>query len=319
MGLNRIKRNKSDNYTHMCNLIMREKNISLKAKGLYAMVMSLPDEWVFSVDGMVAISKEESGAIYTAIKELISEGYCKRQMVVEKGRFVGCEYTFYEEKQKVETEEPHSEKPHRDFPHTENREENKLINKINNSSINTPINLNNKKRLSNDNQKVDELFDKFWEEYDYKKSKKDAIKAWDKLTDADKEIAIKAIPLYKQDCKHYQRSMQHPATYLNKRTFEDDFNIIPEYYQNDENDNSTEARYKRYMIKTFPNLIYHRNPLTFEQYMYFVEEYNESGRNYVNESLEKLNTMEINQFISIEQGLKRLLKESKEDRVYGDE
>ena len=53
--------------------------------------------------------------------------------------------------------------------------------------------------------------------------------------------------------------------------------------------------------------------------MYFVEEYNESGRNYVNESLEKLNTMEINQFISIEQGLKRLLKESKEDRVYGDE
>ena len=175
------------------------------------------------------------------------------------------------------------------------------------------------KRLSNDNQKVDELFDKFWEEYDYKKSKKDAIQAWNKLTDAEKEIAIKAIPFYKQDCKHFQRSMQHPATYLRKRTFEDDFNIIPEYYQNDENDNSTEARYKRYMIKTFPNLIYHRNPLTFEQYMYFVEEYNESGRNYVNESLEKLNTMEINQFISIEQGLKRLLNESKEDRVYGDE
>ena len=190
-----------------------------------------------------------------------------------------------------------------------------MDNNINNKEDNNI----NKKRLSNDNQKVDELFDKFWEEYDYKKSKKDAIKNWNKLTDADKEIAIKAIPLYKQDCKHYQRSMQHPATYLSKRTFEDDFNIIPEYYQNDANDNSTEARYKRYMIKTFPNLIYHRNPLTFEQYMYFVEEYNESGRNYVNESLEKLNTMEINQFISIEQGLKRLLKESKEDRVYGDE
>lgn len=180
-------------------------------------------------------------------------------------------------------------------------------------------NIKENKRLSNDNPKTDESFDKFWEAYGYKKSKQSAFNAWKRLSDKDKKKALENIPLYLQDCKRNQRSIQYPATYLNKKTFNDDFDTIPEYYQNNENDTSTEARYKRYMIQNFRNLIYHRNPLTFEQYIYLVEEYNESDMNIVSEALEKLCGMEYNQFISIEFGLKKILKEMKEERVYGNE
>ena len=308
MGLNRIKRNKSDNYTHMCNLIMREKNISLKAKGLYAMVMSLPDEWVFSVDGMVAISKEESGAIYTAIKELISEGYCKRQMVVEKGRFVGCEYTFYEEKQKVETEEPHSEKPHRDFPHTENREENKLINKINNSSINTPINLNNKKRLSNDNQKKEysDDFISFWSLY-HNGGKQQAYKAWNKLSAGEKQKAINLVDDYLKYCKYKGRTIKDTSSYLNQKGFNEDWLATPEYYVVQDTDNERVTKFKRYMADNHQALIFHRNPLTFEQANECIEKFTFSQTEW---AMNKLKQRDIHQYFSIAKGIEAIVSDN---------
>lgn len=285
MALNRVKRNKTDNYTHMCNLIMREKNISLKAKGLYAMVMSLPDDWIFSVDGMVAISKEESGAIYTAIKELINEGYCKRQMVVEKGRYVGCEYIFFEERQKIEKEEPHSEKPHRDFPHTENREENKLINNTNSSSINTPTELNNKKELSSDNSKnkYSEEFEHFWKLYDYVRGKQKAYAKWNKLSDADKQKAIDAIPAYKEDCIRNKRDMQYAATYLYNHTFEDDFSAKPKraFYDILESDTDRVKGFKKWMREKFPDIENTGLPLSFEDGKELIERYRTEDVEYV--------------------------------------
>lgn len=89
---------------------------------------------------------------------------------------------------------------------------------------------NIKESVSNDTPKKEgELFeeqysfDDFWDSYGYKKSKKDAVKAWNKLSDNDKRDAISAIPAYKEDCKIHNRNMQHPATYLNGRTWEDEF------------------------------------------------------------------------------------------------
>lgn len=309
--------NKTKGFGSIPRDVVYDNELSDRARFVYVYMACKPENWEFYQDKVAAELGYGKDTLRKYLDELIVRGWITENEQQNDGKF-GCLEYVIEVKRKV------GNLPIRKKADSEKTRNGKIPNQRNIDNISSKQSLSDNKeieikRLSNDNQKVDELFIKFWEEYDYKKSKKDAIKAWDKLTDAEKEIAIKAIPLYKQDCKHYQRSMQHPATYLNKRTFEDDFNIIPEYYQNDENDNSTEARYKRYMIKTFPNLIYHRNPLTFEQYMYFVEEYNESGRNYVNESLEKLNTMEVNQFMSIEQGLKRLLKESEEDRVYGDE
>lgn len=69
----------------------------------------------------------------------------------------------------------------------------------------------------------DELFEKFWESYGYKKGKQPCQKAWKRLTKQDKESAIAAIGKYKEDCRENQRQMKHPTTYLNQRTWEDDF------------------------------------------------------------------------------------------------
>lgn len=67
-------------------------------------------------------------------------------------------------------------------------------------------------------------FDTFWNAYGYKKSKPQALKAWNKLSDKDKKAAMDAIEPYKRDCAINGRNMKYPATYLNGQTWEDDFN-----------------------------------------------------------------------------------------------
>ena len=113
-----------------------------------------------------------------------------------------------------------------DFPKMENAisKNGKSNNIINNNNLIENNIIENKKRLSNDNQKMpDELFISFWEKYGYKRGKKDAVAAWKKLSKQDKEEAIEAISVYKEDCRICERQMRQPSVYLNKRTWEDDF------------------------------------------------------------------------------------------------
>lgn len=70
---------------------------------------------------------------------------------------------------------------------------------------------------------VEISFEEFWNAYGYKKSKTQAERAWNRLSSADKTNAFSSIPDYKRDCQACGRSMKYPATYLNGRTWEDDF------------------------------------------------------------------------------------------------
>lgn len=67
--------NKSRDYTVMSNRHLRDKNLSLKAKGLLSVVLSLPDDWDYSVSGLCAVCGEGETAIKSALKELKSNGY----------------------------------------------------------------------------------------------------------------------------------------------------------------------------------------------------------------------------------------------------
>ena len=70
--------------------------MSLKAKGLLALCLSLPDDWDYSMNGLVAISKENITAIKSGLKELEKHGHLKiNKLKGEKGRFV-YEYVIYE-------------------------------------------------------------------------------------------------------------------------------------------------------------------------------------------------------------------------------
>ena len=70
-----IRISKSKNYTVMSNIHLRDKNISLKAKGLLSVALSLPDDWNYSLSGLASICKESITAIRSAIKELCQSGY----------------------------------------------------------------------------------------------------------------------------------------------------------------------------------------------------------------------------------------------------
>lgn len=72
--------NKNKNYTTMSNVHLRDLNLSLKARGLLSTILSLPDNWNYSIGGIAAICKENETCIKSGLKELKEAGY----MVVEK-------------------------------------------------------------------------------------------------------------------------------------------------------------------------------------------------------------------------------------------
>jgi predicted transcriptional regulator len=98
--MERITRKKNENFTVISNEILKNENVSLKAKGLHCVIMGLPNNWDFTIKGMAAILKDKTTAIYSAINELIEAGYCKRIYYTKEyeGKKVrgGVEYIFYE-------------------------------------------------------------------------------------------------------------------------------------------------------------------------------------------------------------------------------
>lgn len=114
-----IKREKNRNYTVISNVFLRDPNLSLKAKGFLATIMSLPDDWKFTVSGICETLKESDTAVRSAINELKDNGYCSVMVLRnKKGIIVSWEYTFYENKQ--HTDNPDVENPDVDYPDVEN-------------------------------------------------------------------------------------------------------------------------------------------------------------------------------------------------------
>lgn len=91
----RVKKTK--NYTVMSNHHLTNGNLSLKAKGLLSLMLSLPEEWDYTIKGLAVICKEGVDSIGAAIKELEEECYITRQRVRDtRGRLLGTEYIIHE-------------------------------------------------------------------------------------------------------------------------------------------------------------------------------------------------------------------------------
>ena len=122
MAVFRVERNRG--YTVMSNHHLRNKELSLKAKGLLSQMLSLPEDWDNTLAGLSLINKESIDAIRTAIWELEKTGYItRRQGRDERGKMTAIEYTIYEQPQPPELdspilENPTSAKPSLDFPTT---------------------------------------------------------------------------------------------------------------------------------------------------------------------------------------------------------
>ena len=112
MAIFRVK--KTRDFTIMSNHHLRDKKLSLKAKGLLSLILSLPEDWDYTLKGLSYICKEGVDAVRMAVKELEDAGYIERRRFRnEKGQLKSIEYIIHEIPETAEeedtTEEPKSE------------------------------------------------------------------------------------------------------------------------------------------------------------------------------------------------------------------
>lgn len=146
MAVFRVERNKG--YTVMSNHHLRNKELTLKAKGLLSQMLSLPEDWDYTLAGLSQINREKIDAIREAIRELERTGYIVRSRERdEKGRLRGADYVIYEQPQP-----PNLDLPILDNPMLENPTQEKPI--LENPTLENPMQLN-KEILKTDLPKTD--------------------------------------------------------------------------------------------------------------------------------------------------------------------
>lgn len=112
----KFKVNKTKDYTVISNTHLRDKRLSLKSKGLLTMMLSLPDNWDYSINGLVAICKEGKDGVRTALDELKANGY----LIISKERESSGRYTYiYNIYEKPDTGKPYLAKPSTEVPDME--------------------------------------------------------------------------------------------------------------------------------------------------------------------------------------------------------
>jgi hypothetical protein len=203
--MNKIIRNKDNGYSVINNHCLRNKNISEKAKGVFAIIMSLPDNWDFSINGLISICHGGETAIRSAIKELIEHGYCERNVSkdLDTKKILGWEYTF-------------SEKPLCDFPQVD-------LPQVGFPNMGNQGQLSKEKLIPNKTNKEKELvFDFLWSLYPNKNNKKIAKDKFLKLTDKEIESVSFHLPIFSTLKPFATYSHPHLSTYLNQKRFNDE-------------------------------------------------------------------------------------------------
>lgn len=189
-----IRVNNTKGFTVMSNYHFQDKEISLKAKGLLGLMLSLPSNWDYSVNGLVTIVKENKAAVQSTLKELEEHKYLKRTRVQdETGRF-DYVYDIYE---KPYDKLPCTENRCTDIQCTENRcTENQPqinTNKQNTKELNTNrLNTNEYKEKNIKKETVNSVIAEYTESKDLQDALHDFV---DMRTKARKPLTVRAMKL----------------------------------------------------------------------------------------------------------------------------
>ena len=115
-----FKIEKNQNYTVMSNHHLRDRNLSYKAKGLLSFMLSLPDDWDYSLAGLCSISKESRDGIRSILKELQEHHYVEIEKVRGNKGYFEYNYLIYEiphfEEHEHDENNPDMENPYLDSP-----------------------------------------------------------------------------------------------------------------------------------------------------------------------------------------------------------
>ena len=225
-----LRKRKKNNFTVIDNDIFKNKELSLKAKGLLCLMLSLPDDWEYSLEGLVTLSDDGRTSVSNALNELQNLCYFRREWVYENGRIKGVEYII-------------SEEPMTDELISEN-----MI------SENQPqLSTNNNKELkeSKTNLYASE-FSELWKLYPNKKGKQAARKSYIKarkegVSFEDVKNGIEAYSEYIKVKKVSTEYIKHGSTFFSQRSWEDDWSTGKVTSQNNqavsEEDIEAEMRY----------------------------------------------------------------------------
>ena len=143
---------KTKDYTVMANHHLRNKALSLKAKGLLSLMLSLPDDWDYTTKGLAMICKDGVDSICSTVRELESAGYIQRRRIRDgHGRLAEIEYTILEHPAEPEIslkrenpvlenpvlENPEQVEPEQEKPEQEKPEQEKPVALLNTKKSNT--------------------------------------------------------------------------------------------------------------------------------------------------------------------------------------
>lgn len=226
-----IKRKRAgDNFTILSNEFLRDENLSLKAKGLLAYILSLPDDWKIYFEEVEKHHNDGVRAVRSAWKELEANGYARTEKLRNGNRIKEwskevADYKF------LDCGFAHVENVH---VHSEDVQKSMLINT--NKPITDKQNTNpNKDNISDKSDKETDLENRFsslWKLYPNKKGKPKAFTAYKKAVKSgvtDKEIQT-GIENYlaeisaKGTLKDY---IKHGSTWFNGKGWEDDYDTTP--------------------------------------------------------------------------------------------
>ena len=229
-----FKINKNKNYIVMSNYHLKEKDMSLKSKGLLSLMLSLPPDWDYSINGLISICKENETSIKSSLDELKKFGYLEVIKLMpnetETGR-IEYVYNIYEiPKQGVEKQGVDFLGV--EFLDLENQGQLNIEDKIlNNKDIDNNIEENYNKRnveSSFESDSDEELFNKFWKEYPKKVSKEKAKKWFIKNKPSEElvNLMIKQLKRFKTLKQWKDKDGQYipyPSSWLNAHSWEDEF------------------------------------------------------------------------------------------------
>ena len=223
----------------MSNYHLKEKDMSLKSKGLLSLMLSLPPDWDYSINGLISICKENETSIKSSLDELKKFGYLEVIKLMpnetETGR-IEYVYNIYEiPKQGVEkqgVEKQGVDFLGVEFLDLENQGQLNIEDKIlNNKDIDNNIEENYNKRnveSSFESDSDEELFNKFWKEYPKKVSKEKAKKWFIKNKPSEElvNLMIKQLKRFKTLKQWKDKDGQYipyPSSWLNAHSWEDEF------------------------------------------------------------------------------------------------
>lgn len=239
MSDSKIRVNRPDGFTVIPNEVVRNRELSLKTKGLLLVMQSLPPEWDFKVSGLCTITGSGKDAIGASLRELEQQGYLVReQSHCEKGKFSGNVYVLDVYNAPLagfpSAGEPSAGKPSAENPPLYKKD---IIQERSNTPPISPAGDGERKRKKQRGAPKDvpdwkpDRFAGFWSFYPIGRDKQGAIRAWDRLKPSDKLIDAMAAALIKQMAtEQWQRGVGIPyaATWLNQRRWEDEVRELPQ-------------------------------------------------------------------------------------------